>query len=150
MSALGAVYQLSQAVELAPSPGGAVKVPLTVGLRGEFRCDRCSDAMKEARGFCPFVENPQKGTEPTFLGDQEADTIWACPQGIALRNPGLAPTLRHYFEIQSQTPFGHYGEGLICFAPRVSAVWSELHAQEQRFLGQIRRTRSQMDARANA
>lgn len=145
MQALAAVYQLSQSVELAPSPGGAVKVSLSVGLRGEFNCDRCSESQRVERGFCPFVENCQRATIPTFLGEQE---LWACPQGIALRNPGLASTLRRFFEIQASSVAGYYGkDGLVDLAPRVAATFAELVGIERRFEAEILKTRREMDQR---
>lgn len=147
MQALGAVYHLSQSVELAPSQGGAVKVPVTVGLRGSFDCERCSDAMRVERGFCPFVEGCERATVPTFLGEREEDALWACPRGVALRNPGLWPTLGRFFEVQSATPLGYFGEGLVQLPPRVAATYAALCAVERRFEAEVLSTRSQMDKR---
>jgi hypothetical protein len=148
MQALAAVYQLSQSIELAPSPGGAVKVSLSVGLRGSFHCDQCSESQRIERGFCPFVENCERATVPTFLGEQE---LWACPQGIALRNPGLTSTLRRFFEIQATSVSGYFGGGgLVNEAPRVAATFAELVGIERRFESEVMKTRREMDQRGGA
>lgn len=148
--ALNAAYQLSQRVELAPSAHGSIRMPMTVGLRGDFECERCTDAMRAERGFCPFVEQPAPATQPTCLSDSgtPADEISACPRGVLLRNPGLAPTLQSFWGIQAATVPGWYGQdGLLDLPPRVAATFQELHAVEQRFIASINRMRSLMDRR---
>ncbi len=150
MQALGAVYQLSQQVELQPSSHGAVKVALSVGLRGSFDCTQCTDPQKIERGYCPFLKDAEKATIPTFIsetGDEKIDALWACPQGVAIRNPGLWQTLRTFFAVQAASPLGYYGEGLVQLAPRVSETYSNLNTTERRFESQIRKTRAEMDRR---
>jgi hypothetical protein len=148
--ALNAAYQLSQGVELAPSSGGAIKVSMTVGLRGSFECGSCSDSMKLERGYCPFVEAPERATQPAFLsetGNPSVDELWACPKGVLLRNPGLAPTLQSFWGIQAAGVSGWFGEGLQQLPPRVAAAFQELHQVEQKFIASIHKMRSLMDRR---
>lgn len=149
MQALGAAYQLSQAVELSPSSSGSIKTSITVGLRGEFDCAKCTDPMRLERGHCPFVENSERATVPSFIAEtgDESDNLWACPKGVTLRNPGLWPTLSTFFAIQAASVVGYFGEGLVQLAPRVASTFAQLSTVEARFSSQIRKTRAAMDRR---
>jgi len=148
--ALRAAYQLSQAVELSPSSGGSVKFSLTVGLRGEYDCERCSESMKLERGGCPFVEDATKGTVPQVIGDtgdEAQDVLWVCPLGVTIRNPGLFETLKTFWQVKASGVYDFYGEGLVQLAPRVAMAFAEITKLEHQFEAQIYKTRSLMDRR---
>jgi hypothetical protein len=149
--ALVASYRLTQGVSLEPASGAALQLPRTVGLRGEYDCANCSDAMKEERGGCPYSPTLQRGTVAQLIDSTGSDThdlIYRCPMGLIISNPALAETIETFHEAQASGGAGvWFGPPFSSRPRRIRRVWAVLIGAERRLEAAVRRARHQMDRR---
>ena len=153
---LTALYLLTVDVTLDPRPGttGSAAIPRKVGLRGEYDCADCDDARKEERGMCPYVNDPQPGTVGCVIGREGPieegglEVIYACPLGLALREPVAREAVRQYHEVQGVGgAAAYYGAPLSRLPARVLRSLGTLTGVQESVKHEIRQTRADMDRR---
>ena len=152
---LTALYLLTVDVTLDPRPGatGSAAIPRKVGLRGEYDCATCSDALKEERGGCPYLDDPRPGTVGCIIGrtgpsDSELEILYECPMGLSIREPVARETVRQYHEIGGVGgAASYYGPPLSRLPSRVMRALGALGAVQESVRAEIRQTRADMDRR---
>ncbi len=128
-----------------------VKLPVQVGLRGEYSCETCSDEDKIQRGFCPFVEGSTQGLSPSYIdstGEDTHDIIHACPRGIQIDEVFVREDVSLWHRITAiGGPSTHYRDALEDLPPYVEETLSLLAAIESRFSAEVVRQRRDLDKR---
>lgn len=149
---LACAYQFSQHVELrVHDQDGQPAVPYTLGLREEYVCERCTPALKQERGGCPYEEQRSPAEVPHFVdstGDDEHDAIQVCPRGVLVRELFASQTVQTYQRAKAAGSYREYTDAALGVVPsRCSWVWAELGAIETRFVERVRQTRREMNRR---